>query len=241
MNMADPQTFNRYAYVENNPLNRIDPTGTSDDRVGPWEGVDWHWGLDTGGPNLRDKVGGCMLDGVSTLCEFVYRNSLATANCSQCGPGRTVGLDNKIYERQWIPPYFLHFGSVTDTSCTSDQGVCSGDVYIQHHRGHFSLVSVGSLTEGIQDVYPPMAQQLFQGNHRVFQNANQITDPRTIALWYAASAAVALVPYVPEVEIYGCAALECGGIPVTAASSWVISNWRTLDNLRKIGNWMWNN
>jgi hypothetical protein len=53
------------------------------------------------------------------------------------------------------------------------------------------------------DVYPPMAQGLFQGNPQVWAAANQITDPRTIASFYGLSAAAGVV---------GLASPEIGGV-----------------------------
>jgi RHS repeat-associated protein len=37
MNVSNPQSFNRYAYVENDPVNLIDPSGLSDEPPEPWD------------------------------------------------------------------------------------------------------------------------------------------------------------------------------------------------------------
>jgi len=70
------------------------------------------------------------------------------------------------------------------------------------------------------DVYPPMAQQLFQENPQVWRAANQVTDLRTIALWYGAAASPELYAGAVDASITGYATLEGAGVPVTAGTAY---------------------
>ena len=40
---TDPQSFNRYAYMQNDPVNFVDPTGLDQDGVWRRDPVDGHW------------------------------------------------------------------------------------------------------------------------------------------------------------------------------------------------------
>ncbi len=195
-NLGDPQSLNLYAYVRNNPATLTDPMGLC---AASRDGDGCAFGGTNGGFGLNS---GCMLDGSRIPCGLlgILIRADAAVNCPACQPGQTVGVDNKVYEYKWVKPYLLSFGSIKTTNCSSVWSYCTGDVYIKKVPGHFSLQSSGSLDTGpVEDVYPPMARQLFLENRQIWQNANQITDPRTIALWYGAAALPAVVANASEI------------------------------------------
>jgi RHS repeat-associated protein len=79
MTVADPQSFNRYTYVNNDPVNQVDPTGLMAEAQTGWSGVsDGFWGSSFdfnashfGGPGIisaadahRDELVQGRLDGI---------------------------------------------------------------------------------------------------------------------------------------------------------------------------------
>lgn len=65
VNTSDPQTWNRYAYVRNSPLNATDPTGMIL-RVPPLVNL-----ADFGGFAGDPFSEGCTIEGMPTPCEFI--------------------------------------------------------------------------------------------------------------------------------------------------------------------------
>jgi RHS repeat-associated protein len=102
---TDPQSWNRYAYVRNSPLDNIDPLGLCGDSPLPC----FASGPKVPRPHLPYSGGGgggagmtCIWDGVESDCGMVMSAlaSGAAALCPQCQPGQIVGVDNRIY--QWL-------------------------------------------------------------------------------------------------------------------------------------------
>jgi len=205
---TNPQTWNRYAYVRNNPTGLVDPRGLDD--------------------NER-----CTLDGVKSICRFMVALE-SEGIVAQC-PDNYCPIGIQLHDIGGGYASFYVRDPNLVLNCTNYSGNAQTNC----------LWSTNSLRwVADADVYPPMAQQLFQQNRQTWQNTNQVTDPRTLALWYGGSAAVALAPYVPEAlytsEVYVSATLEAAGVPVTAASVWTINNWRNIQNWVKVGTWIWN-
>jgi RHS repeat-associated protein len=79
--LSNPQSWNRYAYVGNTPLNSTDPTGLtcySKESLGGGTcaiGITSDW---------------ILVDGVPTPAEFVSQNSEAFVNCPQCGQRQSL-------------------------------------------------------------------------------------------------------------------------------------------------------
>jgi RHS repeat-associated protein len=121
VNMSDPQTWNRYTYVGNHPLQSVDPLGL-----------------------LRDDCIGCNLSvaGQTSFGTTYYVNGMrvpervalglmsmgAAVSCPACRPGDVVGNDNQIY--RWRPTTY-------GRDCTGTLGgqtVC-GPMYLKYRAG----------------------------------------------------------------------------------------------------------
>jgi hypothetical protein len=84
VNPADPQTWNRYAYVRNSPLGMVDPTGT--------DGLDYYDCEQTG--NCTYELDGMEIP--SWLGQDLLSNPDAFFPCNTCNqPG--VGVDQTEY------------------------------------------------------------------------------------------------------------------------------------------------
>ena len=110
MDITNPQSWNRYAYVKNNPLGRVDPSGLNDM---PWFGAPWYGpGMYAGGgfgPMGAPFYGGgfaCTLDGLPCATTTGLNFGLGGngfSYCPQCGnPWQPsgIGADNHVYE--WL-------------------------------------------------------------------------------------------------------------------------------------------
>lgn len=96
VDITDPQSWNRYAYLTNNPLNAIDPLGlcnpNKDDCTPRWTNFD---AIGQGGctVTLADgSVWGCV-----ALQNLIGAGGITCTNCN----GGTVGSDGSI--QQWVP------------------------------------------------------------------------------------------------------------------------------------------
>ena len=121
------QTWNRYAYVGNNPLNHVDRLGLAG-QCTPKTCTDPHQNDDVAF-YLHGLIGcpGYTLEGFAAPCSLIssLASSGAIAYCPQCKQGQVVGNDNKIYSYGWIKGYFLYFGDVNN-----------GDFVASYTQGH---------------------------------------------------------------------------------------------------------
>ena len=79
VDLSDPQTWNRYAYVRNSPVSRIDPTGMVDINPGMM------YAMMGGGGGF-----GCQMDGLDTTCQMAYA-ALQSGGGVQC-PNNNCGI-----------------------------------------------------------------------------------------------------------------------------------------------------
>jgi len=114
--VTNPQTWNRYAYVTNNPVSMTDPTGLGDPGGAPMSG-----GWSSGGPPcfMCGGVGGSLLFGGGLGCTvdglgcgstgglgFLGGNGIAY--CPQCANGKAmVDANNNILQWQERGPNFV--------------------------------------------------------------------------------------------------------------------------------------
>jgi len=163
---GDPQSWNRYTYARNNPLSFTDPLG-----------------LTTDFPPLTffaDQIGFDIGVSVTGTENFAGLSSSGVGG----GLGSSLGSGD------------FGFGSMDFGMGKSKGSAENVNIGLVSTREGASLrIERSSSTDrtrsngrNVPEVYPPMAQQLFQGNRQVWENANQITDPRTIALWYVVAA-----------------------------------------------------
>jgi RHS repeat-associated protein len=103
---TNPQTWNRYAYVRNNPVSRIDPTGTVDINPGMM------YAMMSGGGGMD-----CNMDGVSTPCSMVY---------SAIQGGGAVQCPNNNCSAQYIGGQWQNFGAWADGSSGYMPGSLAG-------------------------------------------------------------------------------------------------------------------
>lgn len=91
---TDPQTWNRYSYVRNNPLTLIDPTGTHLDDCDAWFGCGsgGGGGGGAGGGDYSGGQSGCLLDGVQADCGAMGTNDIAACPVNLCS-----GFVNGVY------------------------------------------------------------------------------------------------------------------------------------------------
>jgi hypothetical protein len=146
---------------------------------------------ETGGVDFGGDVWG-----FSFGMEGIYSPSMTPSGGNLCcvgGGGGTIGggsvWDTGIMSYHPDASGTLVGDSPGEQDCATNNGCMVWDPNLQMWE-----------TPGEADVYPPMAQGVFQGYQRVFSAANQITDPRTIALWYVAAAAPGIASNIGEVS-----------------------------------------
>jgi RHS repeat-associated protein len=107
VDLTNPQTWNRYAYVGNNPLNAADPFGLYRDDC--W----WTGGcFGPGGPGAGGGGGGgyygggspCSVDGIDVSCGSIGGlGGGALGVCPPNQPNCVIGANNQAYQNQWVP------------------------------------------------------------------------------------------------------------------------------------------
>jgi len=102
---TNPQTWNRYAYVGNTPLNAIDPLGldpcysASCEANGQTDNGGYGYGNDpTGFANGTITVDGVPVDAATAAAALASGGGVI---CQGCGPGTFIAANNVVY--QWIP------------------------------------------------------------------------------------------------------------------------------------------
>jgi RHS repeat-associated protein len=176
VSLANPQSWNRYGYVTNNPLIMADPLGLVNDCV---------------------ACGKSIAGGGSTY----YVNGMAVPDMAfggyllgQGGSGLTwafaPGSGLGVYEYKWIPTHTEVTGSV-DQDC-DPSNVCASDLVYQQFAGHYDWLLVHSVA-ATRDTPVGMDIWHCDGCERIWRNTGQVSDPKTIAKWYGASALAGMI------------------------------------------------
>ncbi len=199
---TNPQSWNRYAYVLNSPINLVDPLGlyyrcklVEVPHQEPKEVCVW-----VPDPQNPDGIRADFRGALADFWNWLAKSAVTQAQYDDkngCGPGK---------------------------------GPCGASVPANKGKANTGDVPVG------MDIFRNSPQCPNCGD--TWQNTNQVTDPRTMLLWYGGAACAgggcALIPGALDAA---AVSLETAGVPVTAASRWTINNW---NNLGRIGGWLYN-
>jgi RHS repeat-associated protein len=191
MNTNNPQSWNRYSYVMNDPVNNFDPLGLSG-QCKPDTCTDPHQNDDL----ARQFNYSCgTVEGVPVDCQFfnVLYATGATVICPQCLPGQVIGQDNKIYQYAWIDSYIIPSGGITNCNDTSP---CSGDFTLLFEPGHYGLLSVGSVNR--DDEYPGL--RAFYNNPDCAHCGDTLRSANTVGkgAFIATGVVIIAVPLIGE-------------------------------------------
>ena len=183
VNPMNPQTWNRYAYVGGNPLGYIDPLGLTcaEAKMTP-RGPSTCW-APTGGGSVGQS--NCALDGVDTPCGVVDALFLGGGLdlVPTDDPGGLVTPTNSGYLGTLLGI------SYTETHGTNgDFGFCFGlafNVTCYSYTASSSDSTVSppgpNSSSAATEVYPPMAQVVFQGNRSTWQQASMTGNRLAVA------------------------------------------------------------
>jgi len=108
IDVTNPQTWNRYAYVRNNPLSRVDPSGLNDNNVAyaPWNGPGMYA---NGGWGTGDW----------------FDNNCILGNLGGCGPGDAFGNAPSLLSSQQRQAEVAAEGSFDQQAATCSFGQCN--------------------------------------------------------------------------------------------------------------------
>jgi RHS repeat-associated protein len=176
MDVTSPQTWNRYAYVMNNPVSNIDPTGLV--TINP----NWYMGFAGGG--------NCTMDGADMPCNVVQ----ATVNgggAAQCPNNNCQGVTLNNFGEF----YRNNYNANPDIFQYDDSGF-----YPTHWVSTFLGNAGDGLPSSVLCVYIgsncdiPLNGAFFQGNRQLWRNASGAAN----AAFIATGAVVAGVPLAGE-------------------------------------------
>jgi RHS repeat-associated protein len=216
--VGDPQSWNRYAYVENDPINLSDPSGQ-----GFWEDL----GIAIGeifadvivalvAPEALPEVMEAEEDADAGFTVTLASGEVLKLAWSAWGAARSAAYNgehvHQIANGQWVPDgpdVSAGTGGMPSCSCdgtaAAPQGPGgSGAGTAQDTGASGQGPSGGGASGAIWDEAPVPGSRLPNGDIAIgmpvfanskacptcgntWRNANQITDPRTIAAWYGAA------------------------------------------------------
>jgi RHS repeat-associated protein len=193
VNPRNPQTWNRYAYVTNNPTTDTDPSGLVDALNGPSFGRMFGF-FASGGGGVAPGAFDCEQDGVNQSCATVS-TVLQGGGAGICPQMDCTNV--RITTNGWVQ----------QNSYTSNPNVfqCDGspsnwDCYPTHWISTELGNAGDGLPSGIDCVYMqgicdvPLSGAFFQGNRQLWQNASGTAN----ALFVATGAVIAGVPLTGE-------------------------------------------
>jgi len=255
VDLQNPQTWNRYAYVRNNSVNAVDPLGMLDCIVATLGG----------GPCDGGGAGAASQGGDRVFSEFYGSNSFdqsdrGGASLSACGVDPFCRQNGGIGPfgspvangKSWNDSTYATGGNYITKTPTPELTLnCVGqriDMGCSWDPFSLSWVVNGDQSHRINGMYPGLAPgdqpigSIGQGVlPEVYRRAAPITKPAFWAAWTAMAAAPTAVPGLNTLGVSAWRAVysyaESYGIPATAMTLNFVRNWQYLRNAQKGIEW----